>query len=276
MDSMDGRRGCAGARLGLAAIVAIISVVSYYATTSKNAITGEKQHISISPSQEIALGLQATPEMIQEFGGEESSSADSERVQSIGALVVKQSDAGSTPYKFQFHLLGDRQTINAFALPGGQVFITRALLDRLKTDGQLAGVLGHEVGHVCARHSAEHIAKAKLTQGLTGAAVLATYDPYDRNSGNKAAVAIMIGQLVNLKFSRDDELEADELGVRFMSEAGYDPRSMIDVMKILKEASGGGGSDFFKTHPNPDQRVERIENAIKERFPSGVPDHLKR
>lgn len=276
MDSSDGRRGCAGARLGIAAIVAIFSVVSYYMTTSKNPITGEKQHVNITPSQEIALGLQAAPEMIQQFGGEEQSTAEAERVQAMGAVVVKQSAAADVPYKFQFHLLGDRQTINAFALPGGQVFITRALLDRLKTDGQLAGVLGHEIGHVCARHSAEHIAKARLTQGLTGAAVLATYDPYDRNSQNKAAVAVMIGQLVNLKFSRDDELEADRLGVRFMSEAGYDPRAMIDVMKILKAASGGRGSNFFSTHPNPDNRIERIEDAIADRFHDGVPDHLKR
>lgn len=276
MISSDGRRGCAGGRLAIAAVIALISIVSYFASTSKNSITGETQHIDMSPAQEIALGLQATPEMLGQFGGEDDDPNATSKVQQIGTQVVRQSAAADTPYKFQFHLLADRQTINAFALPGGQVFITRALLDRLETDGQLAGVLGHEVGHVCARHSAEHIAKARLTEGLTGAAVMATYDPSNPNSRGSAAVAVMIGQLVNLKFGRDDELEADKLGVRFMSEAGYDPRAMIQVMKILKAASGGrGGNDFFSTHPNPDRRVERISEAIKERFPSGVPDHLK-
>src|SRR5205823_4237900 len=94
-------------------------------------------------------------------------------VEQVGAEVVANSDASKTDYKYQFHLLNDDQTVNAFALPGGQVFITDALLTRLKTKGELAGVLGHEVGHVVARHSAAHMAKAQLTQGLTGAAVIA-------------------------------------------------------------------------------------------------------
>src|SRR5690606_26163857 len=141
---------------------------------------------------------------------------------------------------------------NAFALPGGQVFITAALLSRLRSEGQVAGVLGHEIGHVVARHGAEHMAKARLTQGLTGAAVLATYDPSDPSSRGSAAVAALIGQMVNMRFGREDELESDRLGVRFMAEAGYDPRSMVEVMKVLQEAAGGGRQpEFFSTHPNP-------------------------
>src|ERR671917_2984464 len=114
--------------------------------------------------------------------------------------MVSRSAAGQSPYRFEFHVLDDPQTINAFALPGGQVFITEGLLKRLTTDGQIAGVLGHEIAHVVARHGAEHIAKQQLTQGLTGAAVLATYDPYDSRSRATAAVAMMIGQLVNMRF----------------------------------------------------------------------------
>src|ERR671917_1889526 len=186
--------------------------------------------------------------------------------------MVSRSAAGQSPYRFEFHVLDDPQTINAFALPGGQIFITEGLLKRLTTDGQIAGVLGHEIAHVIARHGAEHIAKQQLTQGLTGAAVLATYDPSNPASRGSAAVAAMIGQLVTMRFGREDELESDQLGVRFAAEAGYDPRSMIGLMKILAQSSEGGRPpEFFSTHPNPENRVARIESAIQKQFPDGVP-----
>ncbi|MGH9362762.1 MAG: M48 family metallopeptidase, partial [Thermoanaerobaculia bacterium] len=152
--------------------------------------------------------------------------------------------------------------------PGGQVFVTAGLVKRLQTEGQLAGVLGHEIGHVVARHGAEHIAKAQLTQGLTGAAVLATYDPDNPDSRSSAAVAALIGNLVNMRFGRNDELESDKLGVRFTADAGYDPRAMVEVMRILAASAGGPRPpEFFSTHPNPDRRVERIQAAIADRFP---------
>src|SRR6185295_1556292 len=105
-------------------------------------------------------------------------------------------------------------------------------MGRLETEGQLAGVLGHEIGHVVARHSAAQMAKTQLTQGLTGAAVMATYDPDNPASQRSAAIAQMIGNLVNLRFGRQDELEADQLGVKFIAQAGYDPRAMLGVMEV--------------------------------------------
>jgi predicted Zn-dependent protease len=190
---------------------------------------------------------------------------------------VSRSDAQQAAeyYRFECHLLADPNTINAFALPGGQVFITEGLLSKLSTEGQLAGVLGHEIGHVVARHSAEQMAKAQLTQGLTGAAVLATYDPNNPSTQRTAAVAAMIGQLVSMKFSRSDELEADRLGVKLEGEAGYDPRAMVEVMKVLEaEAGGSRQPEFFSTHPNPENRIPRIEEAIRAEFPDGVPSGL--
>ena len=116
------------------------------------------------------------------------------------------------------------------------------------------------------------MAQQRLTQGLTGAAVIASYDPNNPNSRGSAAVAMMVGQLINLKYSRNDELEADKLGVDFMAKAGYDPRSMIEVMEILKEASGGGHTpEFFQTHPNPDNREGKIKAEIARVFPGGCP-----
>ncbi len=273
------QRGAGGGsrwgRLIVAVVIAAFSLISYFGARSYNPVTEENQHINMSVDQEVALGLQAAPEMEAQFGGLDPSSEAQALVRDVGERIVAQSGAGQAPYDYEFALLDDPETINAFALPGGPIYITEGLLGRLETEGQLAGVLAHEITHVVARHSAEQIAKAQLTQGLTGAAVIAAYDPNDPASRNTAQVAMLVGQLVNLKFGRDDELESDRLGVRWMSEAGYDPRAMIGVMEILASASQGGGPpEFFSTHPNPSNRIARIEEAIQAEFPNGVPEGL--
>jgi beta-barrel assembly-enhancing protease len=263
--STQGRRGGSSmGRLLIAAVIAIFSLVSYFATQSVNPITQKTQHIDITSDQEIAMGLQAAPEMEAQYGGLDPSQADQQRVQAVGQKIVAGSPAGRTPYQYEYHLLGDPQTVNAFALPGGQVFITRALYDRLKTDGELAGVLGHETGHVVARHSADQIAKANLTQGLTGAAVIAAYDPNNPSSANTAQMAALIGQLVDLRFSRNDELEADALGVCFMKDAGYDPNDMIQVMQVLESLNNRQQPpEFFSTHPDTGHRIQDIQADIQ-------------
>jgi predicted Zn-dependent protease len=202
--------------------------------------------------------------MAAEFGGLDPDQTAQALIDDVGNLLVESSAASQTPYQYEFHLLEDDQTINAFALPGGQIFITRALFDKLQTEGELAGVLGHEIGHVVARHSAEHIAKAQLTEGLTGAAVIATYDPDNPASANTAQIAVLIGQIINLKFGRDDELESDFLGVCFINDGGYNPEELISVMQILAASrQGNQPPEFFSTHPNPERRVERIQEAIQ-------------
>lgn len=269
-DSRSQRRGFRG-RILLALGLAAFAVLSYCSTRSENEVTGETQYVDLSPDQEIALGLEAAPEMARRHGGLHPDRSAQARVDDVGERIVRLSSASSTPYRYEFHLLADPETVNAFALPGGQVFITAALYRRLESVGQLAGVLGHEIGHVVGRHSAERMAKAKLTQGLTGAAVLATAE----SGRGSAALAVMIGQMINMKYGREDELESDHLGVWFISEAGYDPRSMIRVMEILDAGSRGARpAEFFSTHPNPENRIARIQASIEDRFPDGVPPGL--
>jgi predicted Zn-dependent protease len=156
------------------------------------------------------------------------------------------------------------------------VFVTRGLVDLMETDGQVAGVVAHEISHVLARHSAEQIAQMQLTQGITGAVLIASYDPDNPSSQQTAAMAAMIGQLINMRFGREDELQSDSLGLRIMSEAGFDPRSMIRTMELLAAANPASGMmpEFFSTHPNPENRIQRIEEAIQELYPGGVPDGL--
>jgi predicted Zn-dependent protease len=268
--------GMKNPRLVIALILIAFTLISYYSRSSVNPVTGEKQHIgNITAAQEIALGLQSAPEMAAQHGGETRNAEARELVERVGRRLVERTGASKSPYRYEFHALADPRTVNAFALPGGQVFITMGLLSRLRTEGELAGVLGHEIGHVVGRHGAEHLAKAQLAQGLTGAAVMATYDPNNPASMRSAQVAQMISNLLQMRYGRGDELESDRLGVRFLAEAGYDPRALLGVMEVLKSAGAGGQPEFFSTHPNPERRIEKIHAAIREAFPQGVPEGLE-
>ena len=260
-------------RLVVAALMAGVALISYFASREVNTVTGETQHIAISQEQEVALGLQSAPQMAAELGGPDSDGSVQADVESVGQRVVGRV-AGKTPYRFRFQVLSS-QTINAFALPGGPVFITRALLASLENEAQLAGVLGHEVGHVIGRHAAEHLTKSQLAQGLVGAVGVAASD--DRGRGQQAAqVAAVVAHMVQLKYGRGDELEADSLGIGLMSDAGYDPRALVDVMAILARSSDGNRQpEFLSSHPDPGNRQERIREVIAKRFPGGVPAGLK-
>lgn len=207
----------------------------------------------MSADQEIAIGLQSAPEMAQQHGGLYPDERLQAFVDAVGNKLVNNSIARETPYKYDFHLLADDRTINAFALPGGQCFITYALFSKLN-ESQLAGVLGHEIGHVIGRHSAERIADSNFWQTLTmGASV----------GGDMGGLVQGIGQNKLLTNGRDDELESDELGVLFMIQSGYDPYQMIEVMKILKAAAGPNRvPEFQSTHPDPENRIEKIKEAI--------------
>lgn len=255
-----------------AIVIALIGFAFYMSQTQINPVTGEKQHISISTDQEIRLGLESAPEMAREMGGELSSTDPrTAEVQRIGALIVTHTDAATSPWKFKFHLLADTQTINAFALPGGQVFITLGLLNKLQTEAQLAGVLSHEIGHVLERHSAQQMAKSQLGQMFVVAAGTAASDP--NNPGgftNATMIAGVVNHMFQLRYSRHDESEADQWGLKLMTQTGFDPRAMIEVMEILK-ASGGKehGPEIFQTHPNPDLRIQQIKAYLTEHPPSG-------
>ncbi|MFN8673561.1 MAG: M48 family metalloprotease [Candidatus Sericytochromatia bacterium] len=260
----------------IAFLLALSSLFGYCSKKTTNPITGKKQYVSLTPQQEITLGLRSVPEVSKKYGGIEFNTISDQRIDKIGAKIINNSKVKETIYKFEFNVLKDTRTVNAFALPGGQVFITQALLSRLKTDGQIAGVLGHEIAHVVARHSAQQMAKQSLTSGIVGAVAVGTYDINKPNSQYAGDIARLIGSTVNMKYGRADELESDSLGLKFMSDAGYNPNSMIEVMNILKQTSGSGlNLEFFSTHPNPDNRISKIQKEIKKIFPNGVPNNLE-
>jgi predicted Zn-dependent protease len=258
-------------RILVGLVIALFSLITYFGSSTLNPFTGEKQRVALRPEEEVALGLKTAPQMAAQMGGLSANADARALVQRLGEKLVRESAAASSPYKFSFHVLADPRTVNAFALPGGPIFITEGLLRVLRSEAEVAAVLGHEIGHVVARHSSERLAKQQLTRGLIGAAVVGTGDY------TAAQVGELVGGMINMRYGREDELESDALGVRIVAEAGYDPRAMIRVMEALAQASGGSPQpEFFSTHPAPENRAERIRQEIAKRFPDGVPPALKK
>ena len=268
-------------RLIIAAVLVLFAFISYYGRPGdENQITGETQRVAMTEeADEIQMGLAARREMASQFGGPDRDPQAQARVKKIGEELLQALDDSlepggrSNPYRenFSFTLLADPETVNAFALPGGQIFVTKALLRDLETDGQLAGVLGHEIGHVIERHSNQQMAKQNFLQGLAAAGGVVGGDQ------RSAQMAQAVAQLASMKYGRDDELQADQWGVRLTSMAGYDPRAMIGVMKVLEKASQGKSPpEFMSTHPSSAHREQEIEALIAKEFPNGVPAGLKK
>lgn len=231
-----------------------------------NEATGRSQLIVLSHEQEIALGEQAMPDLVKEYGGSVRDAVLREYVSGIGKELASHTEGDNPNNPWEFTLL-DSDVINAFALPGGKVFMSRGLMTRMTNEAQLAGVLGHEIGHVTAQHVNERMSQAiGLQIGVTAAAIGTR-----NNDGDLARFIPTIvgvgGQGFLLKFSRDQESEADHLGMRYMARSGYNPRAQMQVMEILQEAvdeSGGASTpEFLSTHPYPETRIARIRSELR-------------
>lgn len=249
------RRGGFKIRILIGIAIVAFAFIKKCNNKTLNPYTDRVQNINMTSDQEIAIGLQSAPQMAQQHGGLYPDQKLQSYIDMVGNKLVQSSMAKNTPYQYEFHLLADPNTINAFALPGGQIFITYALLSKLENEDQVAGVLGHEIGHVLGRHSAERIAEHDFWKTVsTGASV----------GVDMGGVVNGIGQNILLGNGRDDELESDKLGVLFMINAGYNPEQMIGVMKILKAAAGPNRTpEFQSTHPDPENRIEKIKEAIR-------------
>jgi predicted Zn-dependent protease len=260
MDPLDRgfRKRSLGNRLLVVFSMALVAVAGYYGARSYTPVpVVAGPPLRITPRQEVSLGLQAAPAMARRFGGLSPDQVAQRRIDLVCHDLVEKTGAKDSPYDFDCHVLADPEAVEAFALPGGQIFITQGLLARLQTDGQLAGVLGHQIAHVVARHGAEHLAEIQMPQGLTAATVLASYDPDNPASRHTADVEALIGRLLDLRFDQRDELEADRLGARYVAEAGWNPDEMTQALRVLETSSPGAG--LFKIHPS----LERLASASR-------------
>jgi predicted Zn-dependent protease len=259
-------------RVAMALAVAAFGVFKYMTDTRQetSTITDQKIRVPWEKAKDVALGMQAAPGMIQQHGGEHRDQRLQAYVDQVGMKLVKSNAVGDwagefNAYQWDFHLLADEETINAFALPGGQIFFTYGLFKRLTTEDQVAGVLGHEIGHVIGRHSAQQMAKSQAISSIaTGVSILTSGQQGGGQGGQ------ILNHVLNSKYGRGHETQSDELGVQFMVNADYNPEGLIDVMKILKEASGGRKQpEFMSTHPDPGNRIEAIK-AVIEQVKSGA------
>lgn len=212
----------------------------------------------MSESREIAMGREADPEIVALMGVLDDAVVQS-YVADLGRRMAAISERPHLPWTFR---VLDDPLVNAFALPGGYVYVTRGILAHVNSEAELAAILGHEIGHVTARHSAEQMSRAQLAHvGLVAGYVLAP-----ENFRDVIGVAGIGVELVFLKYGRDDERQADALGFRYMTRLHYDPRPMADVFTMLErvsQAAGGGGMpEWLSTHPNPGNRRERILQLI--------------
>ncbi len=229
---------------------------------STNPATGEQQLILYSREQEIAMGRAAAPSFIEQMGGPVENSKLQQYVQSVGGKLAAVSDR-PMPYEF---MLVTSETPNAFALPGGKIYISAGLMRQLQNERQLAAVLGHEVAHVAALHNVNAMQRqmgVAIAADVLGAVI--------GGSGGAAAEvgANIAGNMVNLTYSRGDESQADEIGIRYLYAAGYNSWSMVEMLTVLSELSETKSSKFanmFQTHPLTDRRINDARRILADKY----------
>lgn len=251
----------------LLAAAGLVGAMAALGGCQTNPTTGRNQFIMMSWEEEAQLGTQAQPQLVQEMGGAVSRADLRDYVTEVGQKLVAttaQDDPNLPNLPWEFTLL-DSDVVNAFALPGGKVFMSRGLAQMMTNEAQLAGVLGHEIGHVTARHTNERFSRAAGAQiglGVLGVAIGSGTDAQTINQ-----LAGQATELALLSYNRSQELESDRLGMEYMARAGYDPAAQRQVMEILLKASGGGGQpEFFSTHPHPESRIAQINDLLVGRY----------
>lgn len=245
---------------------ALLGATLLFSACATNPVTGRRELSLVSSSQEIAMGRQGAEEVAASIGIYPDGALQG-YVANLGKKMAARSERPDLPWSFA---VVDDPSVNAFALPGGYIFVTRGILAHMNSEAQLATVLGHEIGHVTAKHSVHQISRAQLTQFGLGVGFVLSEDL--RRFGDLASTGI--GALF-LKFGRDDENQADELGFRYALNSGYDPHEMVPVFKTLDRISDAGGAErlpqWMSTHPDPGDRVARTEERLRNSsLPAGL------
>ena len=232
-----------------AAAVASLIAVALAAACATNPVTGKREISLVSEAQEIAMGQQADADVRREMGLYDDPELQ-RYVENIGLDLAKLSHRPNLPWQFA---VVDHPAVNAFALPGGFIYLTRGILPYLDDEAELAGVLGHEIAHVTARHSAQQATRAMLGQGaMIG---LSIFVPATRPFGDVGSAGLGV---LFMKFGRDDEREADRVGIDYTAKGGWDPNAVPTVLQTLArmdELSEKGVPNWLSTHPEPESRV---------------------
>ncbi|HUR11397.1 MAG TPA: M48 family metalloprotease [Flavitalea sp.] len=237
----------------------LAGAVLLFSTCAKNPVTGKRQVVLMSEAQELAMGKEADPQIIQQFGLYEDKGLQ-DFINVKGKEMAAISHRNNITYEFR---ILDSDVLNAFAVPGGYVYFTRGIMAHFNNEAEFAGVLGHEIGHIAARHSVEQQRNQLLGQlGIIAGIVLAPdLAPYAESASQGLGLLL-------LKFSRNAETQADKLGVEYSSKVGYDATQMADFFKTLERKSTQEGGeelpDFLSTHPNPGDRYVNVGKLATE------------
>ena len=224
---------------------------------SRNPVTGKKDFMLLSKKQEIALGKQSDPSIVASYGLYPDPTLQ-KFIDTKGQEMAALSHQSDLTYEFK---ILDSPVVNAFALPGGYVYFTRGIMAHFSNEAEFAGVLGHEIGHITARHSAKAYSKSMLAQVGLIAGIVVSKD--FRQYANAASQGL---QLMMLKFGRDAESESDKLGVLYSTQVGYDSNEMANFFQTIKRLSENSGQSiptFMSTHPDPADRYKKVQEMTK-------------
>jgi predicted Zn-dependent protease len=230
-----------------------VSALLLFNSCATNPVTGKRDINFVSEEQEVAMGLQADPAIVAQFGLVENPTLQ-RFIQEKGSQMAAVSHRPNLKYEFK---IVDSPILNAFAVPGGFVYFTRGIMAHFNSEAQFAGVLGHEIGHITARHSAQQQSKSTLAQVLLMGGMIAS--PTLAQYGNELSQA---SSILFLKFGRDDERQSDELGVEYSTKIGYDASHMADFFQTLQRQGQQSGQEeipnFMSSHPNPGDRYNTV------------------
>ena len=236
----------------------LLSIYTCFVLTgcATNPVTGESQLMLVSEQQELQMGAQYAPQLEEQMGGRIANNTLQNYVNTVGQNIARISHQPNLQFTY---VALDHESINAMALPGGYVFVTRGMLEKLNTEAQLAGILAHETAHVTAKHSAQAMSRQ---MGIDLALSVATEG---KSSGAAQAAGMGAQMFITLPRSREDEHQADSIGMDYTANAGYTPRAMIETMEILEAESSVRPIEFLSTHPNPGNRKQNLLNQIASR-----------
>jgi len=236
------------------------------AACAVNPATGERQLIFTGLDSDVAMGREADPQVAASYGLVDDEALQ-RYVSDIGLRIAAQTEPPYPDLPWSFKVVDD-PVVNAFALPGGFIYVTRGILARFDSEAELSGVLGHEIGHVTARHSASQMSRQQLMTGALGVGMILS-----ETVARYGQIGMLGVQLLSLQYSRDDESQSDRLGLRYMTRVGYDPQAMIGVFRMLAQVSGGAGErlpEWQLTHPYPENREAQIrQQLVEQNLPTG-------
>ena len=231
----------------------------FFVGCATNPITGEQQLMLVSEQQDIAIGRKYAPEVEKQMGGRIADGVLQNYIDSVGQRIARVSHRPDLEYHF---VALEDKSVNAFALPGGYIFITKGMLKKLTTEAQLAAILSHEIAHIVARHSSANMSRE------IGISILLSAVTSDKTPQGVLTAADLTRKILGLQYSKKDEREADLGGLDYMTWAGYNPYGMVETIRMLQSQQRFRPIEFFSTHPSPQSRLGYLTQKIQTQYPN--------